>query len=96
MMYFQSLLAPNDEYPTWKRKAPMPNFTSIKEWLKHYSLSKYEESLIKNGFDHIDFIGEDIIDENDLETLGISDTQHKKEFTEALRKKGFSKGKYQI
>ena len=62
------------------------------EWLKHSNLEKYETAFIKHGFDTIDFVGEDIINDADLATMGINDPQDKHDLMEALKKKGYSQG----
>ena len=56
-------------------------------------MDKHETAFIKHGFDTIDFVGEDIINDADLATMGINDPQDKHDLMEALKKKGYSQGK---
>ena len=58
-------------------------------------MEKHETALIKHGFDTIDFVGEDIINDADLATMGINDPQDKHDLMEALKKKGYSQGNNQ-
>ena len=55
-------------------------------------MEKHETAFIKHGFDTIDFVGEDIINDADLATMGINDPQDKHDLMEALKKKGYSQG----
>ena len=55
-------------------------------------MEKHETAFIKHGFDTIDFIGEDIINDADLATMGINDPQDKHDLMEALKRKGYSQG----
>ena len=68
------------------------HFSTLGEWLKHSNLDKHETAFIKHGFDTIDFVGEDIINDADLATMGINDPQDKHDLMEALKKKGYSQG----
>ena len=89
--------APNEEDCTaaWKRKGqeqPPPHFGTVLEWLEYCNLGRHEMAFIKHGFDNIDFVGEDIINDADLATMGINDPQDKHDLMEALKKKGYSQG----
>ena len=87
------ITAPNEDYSgTWKKKSQGTNFGSLRDWLKHYRLEKHENTFIKHGFDNIDFVGEDIINDADLATMGINDPQDKHDLMEALKRKGYSQG----
>ena len=55
-------------------------------------MEKHETAFIKHGFDNIDFVGEDIINDADLATMGINDPQDKHDLMEALKRKGYSQG----
>ena len=68
------------------------HFSTLDEWLKHSKLEKHKTAFIKHGFDTIDFVGEDIINDADLATMGINDPQDKHDLMEALKKKGYSQG----
>ena len=96
--YLLIISAPNEEdcTATWKRKGQEqpPHFGTVLEWLEHCNLGRHEMAFIKHGFDNIDFVGEDIINDADLATMGINDPQDKHDLMEALKRKGFSQGMY--
>ncbi|XP_063961009.1 ankyrin repeat and sterile alpha motif domain-containing protein 1B-like isoform X3 [Lytechinus pictus] len=58
---------------------------SIGAWLDSLNLGQYENMLIANGFDHLDFIGGSIIEEQDLMDIGIVEEIHRKMILEATR-----------
>ena len=76
--------APNEE---------PPKLNTLEDWLTYYKLEKYIKSFQDHGYDDIDFIGQDIIDEQDMRTLGIEANDQTK-LKEALKSKGYIKGKY--
>ena len=73
---------------------PPPKLESLSDWLTYYKLEKYIDAFNLHGFDHIDYIGEDIIDEQDMDTLGVVEEKHRNTLKEALHAKGFIKGIY--
>ena len=77
------------------QETKIQHFSTLGEWLKHSNLEKHETAFIKHGFDTIDFVGEDIINDADLATMGINDPQDKHDLMEALKKKGYSQGNNQ-
>ena len=97
-MYFFS--APNeDNFSTWKKKqaqqqphSPPLEFKNLLDFLSHYKLAKYEKQFMEHGYDDIDFVGEDVINDADLARLGINDRQDQLILMEAFKKKGYSQG----
>ena len=79
-------LAPSEEFP--KKSC----FKSIGDWLKFYNIGMLEETLKEHGFDDIDFVGQDVMNEADLVTMGINDPKAKQSLLLALKERGFSKG----
>ena len=67
-------------------------FKDLKSWLNYHDLEKYHDTFVQHGFDHVDFIGDDIIDESDLISMGISETKLRQNIMIAIEKKGHSKG----
>lgn len=59
---------------------------SVGDWLEGLDLPQYENLFIANGFDDIDFLGCDILDEMDLIDIGISDKNHRRKILEAASK----------
>ncbi|MEE6523615.1 hypothetical protein FKM82_022599 [Ascaphus truei] len=57
--------------------------SSVGEWLQAIGLERYEEGLIHNGWDDLEFLS-DIVEE-DLEEAGVLDPTHKKIILENLQ-----------
>uniref|UniRef100_A0A8C9SSH5 phosphatidylinositol-3,4,5-trisphosphate 5-phosphatase n=1 Tax=Scleropages formosus TaxID=113540 RepID=A0A8C9SSH5_SCLFO len=56
---------------------------SVGEWLRHLGLECYEEGLLHNGWDDLEFLSD--ITEEDLEEAGVLDPAHKKILLESLK-----------
>ena len=93
-LYLFHFLAPSEEYPTWKRKEKI--LKSVSDWLHYIGLGNYESNFVSNGFDHLDFVGCDILTRQDLKTIGIVNDKDTSHLIDALQKKGISKGKFQL
>ncbi|XP_039225688.1 phosphatidylinositol 3,4,5-trisphosphate 5-phosphatase 2 [Crotalus tigris] len=59
--------------------------SSVGEWLRAISMERYEEGLIHNGWDDLEFLSD--ITEEDLEEAGVMDAGHKQLLLENLRLK---------
>ncbi|KAM4796796.1 phosphatidylinositol 3,4,5-trisphosphate 5-phosphatase 2 [Rhinophrynus dorsalis] len=57
--------------------------SSVGEWLRAIGLERYEEGLIHNGWDDLEFLS-DIVEE-DLEEAGVLDSTHKKIILDNLK-----------
>ncbi|XP_062873208.1 phosphatidylinositol 3,4,5-trisphosphate 5-phosphatase 2A [Trichomycterus rosablanca] len=57
--------------------------TSVGEWLQRLGLERYEEGLLRNGWDDLEFLSD--ITEEDLEEAGVVDPTHKKILLASLR-----------
>nr|XP_023648302.1 phosphatidylinositol 3,4,5-trisphosphate 5-phosphatase 2 isoform X1 [Paramormyrops kingsleyae] len=57
--------------------------TSVGEWLQRLGLERYEEGLLHNGWDDLEFLSD--ITEEDLEEAGVLDPMHKKILLESLK-----------
>uniref|UniRef100_A0A803JPD5 phosphatidylinositol-3,4,5-trisphosphate 5-phosphatase n=4 Tax=Xenopus tropicalis TaxID=8364 RepID=A0A803JPD5_XENTR len=57
--------------------------SSVGEWLRAIGLERYEEGLIQNGWDDLEFLS-DIVEE-DLEEAGVLDPTHKRVILESLQ-----------
>lgn len=63
--------APEVEYPTVRRKI---RSGAVADWLRSFGLEHYEQNLIDNGYDDLDFLGTDVLDRAGLvEHLGIAE-----------------------
>ncbi|KAF7219106.1 phosphatidylinositol 3,4,5-trisphosphate 5-phosphatase 2A [Nothobranchius furzeri] len=57
--------------------------SSVGEWLQRLGLEKYEQGLLHNGWDDLEFLSD--ITEEDLEEAGVLDPAHKQILLESLR-----------
>ncbi|XP_072254682.1 phosphatidylinositol 3,4,5-trisphosphate 5-phosphatase 2 [Pyxicephalus adspersus] len=57
--------------------------SSVGEWLRAIGMEQYEEGLIHNGWDDLEFLS-DIVEE-DLEEAGVLDPNHKKKILDNLQ-----------
>ncbi|XP_062953362.1 ankyrin repeat and SAM domain-containing protein 1A isoform X2 [Cynocephalus volans] len=58
---------------------------SVGEWLESIGLQQYESKLLLNGFDDVHFLGSNVMEEQDLREIGISDPQHRRKLLQAAR-----------
>ncbi|KAL5007848.1 hypothetical protein ScPMuIL_016654 [Solemya velum] len=58
---------------------------SVEDWLEGLGLSHYENTLVANGFDDTDFLGIKIMDDQDLDVIGISVPEHRKKMIESAK-----------
>ncbi|XP_067145630.1 phosphatidylinositol 3,4,5-trisphosphate 5-phosphatase 2 [Apteryx mantelli] len=56
---------------------------SVGEWLRAMGLERYEEGLVHNGWDDLEFLSD--ITEEDLEEAGVLDPGHKRVLLESLQ-----------
>ena len=55
----------------------------VGDWLESLALPQYENLLIANGFDDMEFMGADVIEPSDLLQIGVTDAQHVKTIVES-------------
>ncbi|XP_076869994.1 ankyrin repeat and sterile alpha motif domain containing 1Ab isoform X4 [Brachyhypopomus gauderio] len=76
-------------------KEPGPVFTdaagsrvleqSVGEWLEHVGFPQYESKLLLNGFDDLHFMGSNVMEDEDLREIGITDPGHRKKILHAAK-----------
>ncbi|XP_039519939.1 ankyrin repeat and SAM domain-containing protein 1A-like isoform X2 [Pimephales promelas] len=57
----------------------------VGDWLEHIGLPQYESKLLLNGFDDLRFMGNDVMEEQDLREIGITDPGHRRKIVSAAR-----------
>ncbi|XP_064160487.1 ankyrin repeat and SAM domain-containing protein 1A-like [Anguilla rostrata] len=57
----------------------------VGEWLDGVGLPQYESRLLLNGFDDLRFMGGDVMEDQDLREIGITDPGHRKKILHAAR-----------
>ncbi|XP_057556242.1 ankyrin repeat and SAM domain-containing protein 1A isoform X1 [Hippopotamus amphibius kiboko] len=62
-----------------------PPEQSVGEWLEAVGLPQYESRLLLNGFDDVRFLGPNVMEDQDLREIGISDAQHRRKLLQAAR-----------
>ncbi|KAM9076053.1 ankyrin repeat and SAM domain-containing protein 1A isoform 10-T10 [Megaptera novaeangliae] len=62
-----------------------PPEQSVGEWLEAVGLQQYESRLLLNGFDDVRFLGSNVMEDQDLREIGISDAQHRRKLLQAAR-----------
>ncbi|XP_061488322.1 ankyrin repeat and SAM domain-containing protein 1A isoform X8 [Rhineura floridana] len=58
---------------------------SVGEWLETIGLQQYESKLLLNGFDDVRFLGSNVMEDQDLREIGISDPPHRRKLLQAAR-----------
>ncbi|XP_050410780.1 ankyrin repeat and SAM domain-containing protein 1A isoform X2 [Patella vulgata] len=58
---------------------------SVGEWLEIIGLEQYENTLIANGFDDTDFLGNSILEDSELESIGIKVVEHRKKILDSAK-----------
>ncbi|XP_051495122.1 ankyrin repeat and SAM domain-containing protein 1A isoform X3 [Apus apus] len=58
---------------------------SVGEWLESIGLQQYESKLLLNGFDDVRFLGCNVMEDQDLRDIGITDPQHRRKLLQAAR-----------
>ncbi|KAM8863875.1 ankyrin repeat and SAM domain-containing protein 1A isoform 6-T6 [Spinachia spinachia] len=57
----------------------------VGDWLEHVGLPQYESKLLLNGFDDLHYMGNNVMEDQDLREIGITDPGHRKKILHASR-----------
>ncbi|XP_025757104.1 ankyrin repeat and SAM domain-containing protein 1A isoform X3 [Oreochromis niloticus] len=57
----------------------------VGDWLEHVGLPQYESKLLLNGFDDLHYMGSNVMEDQDLKEIGITDPSHRKKILHAAR-----------
>ncbi|XP_071228341.1 ankyrin repeat and SAM domain-containing protein 1A-like isoform X7 [Salvelinus alpinus] len=57
----------------------------VGDWLEHVGLPQYESKLLLNGFDDLHYMGSNVMEEQDLREIGITDPGHRRKILHAAR-----------
>ncbi|XP_072558016.1 ankyrin repeat and SAM domain-containing protein 1A-like isoform X5 [Paramormyrops kingsleyae] len=58
---------------------------AVGDWLEHVGLPQYESKLLLNGFDDLRFLGSNVMEEQDLREIGVTDPGHRRKILQAAR-----------
>ncbi|XP_053385251.1 ankyrin repeat and sterile alpha motif domain-containing protein 1B-like isoform X2 [Mercenaria mercenaria] len=68
-----------------KRERGSGQMISIGEWLESLALGHYENAFVANGYDNIDFLDSNILEEQDLEQIGVLTHGHRQKILQATK-----------
>ncbi|XP_058263796.1 ankyrin repeat and sterile alpha motif domain-containing protein 1B isoform X4 [Hemibagrus wyckioides] len=74
-------LKENDEDHT----GPRCPVQSVGQWLDNIGLVQYENHLLANGFDNVQFMGSNVVEDQDLLEIGILNSAHRQRLLQAIR-----------
>ncbi|CAH1785263.1 unnamed protein product [Owenia fusiformis] len=63
--------------------AGVKKIQSVGDWLDDISMGQYENLLVANGFDDMDFLNPNVLEYCDLVDIGISNEEHRKQILSA-------------
>uniref|UniRef100_A0A673I7V2 Ankyrin repeat and SAM domain-containing protein 1A-like n=1 Tax=Sinocyclocheilus rhinocerous TaxID=307959 RepID=A0A673I7V2_9TELE len=58
---------------------------SVGEWLEHMGFPQYESKLVLNGFDDLRYMGSNVMEDGNLQEIGITDPGHRKKILHAAK-----------
>ncbi|XP_018620850.1 ankyrin repeat and sterile alpha motif domain-containing protein 1B-like [Scleropages formosus] len=58
---------------------------SVGKWLDSIGLVQYENHLLANGFDNVQFMGSNVVEDQDLLEIGILNSAHRQRLLQAIR-----------
>ncbi|XP_056129280.1 ankyrin repeat and SAM domain-containing protein 1A-like [Lampris incognitus] len=57
----------------------------VGDWLEHVGLPQYESKLLLNGFDDLHYMGSNVMEDQDLREIGITEPSHRRKILHAAR-----------
>ncbi|GFV53434.1 ankyrin repeat and sterile alpha motif domain-containing protein 1B [Trichonephila clavipes] len=67
----------------FQRSSFTSSFNTVEEWLKSLDLAIYTTNFVENGYDDIDFLGGNILEDDDLVDMNVSNKDHRKKILES-------------
>ncbi|XP_074123271.1 ankyrin repeat and sterile alpha motif domain-containing protein 1B isoform X15 [Sminthopsis crassicaudata] len=58
---------------------------TVGQWLENIGLPQYENHLIANGFDNVQFMGSNVMEDQDLLEIGILNSGHRQRILQAIQ-----------
>uniref|UniRef100_A0A3B3D626 Ankyrin repeat and sterile alpha motif domain containing 1B n=1 Tax=Oryzias melastigma TaxID=30732 RepID=A0A3B3D626_ORYME len=71
-------------FPSWIARPRCP-LQSVGQWLDSIGLVQYENHLLANGFDNVQFMGSNVVEDQDLLEIGILNSAHRQRLLQAIR-----------
>uniref|UniRef100_A0A3Q1J4B5 Ankyrin repeat and sterile alpha motif domain-containing protein 1B n=1 Tax=Anabas testudineus TaxID=64144 RepID=A0A3Q1J4B5_ANATE len=66
-------------------QCPRCPLQSVGQWLDSIGLVQYENHLLANGFDNVQFMGSNVVEDQDLLEIGILNSAHRQRLLQAIR-----------
>uniref|UniRef100_A0A8C4X8Q1 Ankyrin repeat and sterile alpha motif domain containing 1B n=1 Tax=Erpetoichthys calabaricus TaxID=27687 RepID=A0A8C4X8Q1_ERPCA len=82
IFYGYSLLKRLPLHPLIGPRCPVQ---SVGQWLDNIGLVQYENHLLANGFDNVQFMGSNVVEDQDLLEIGILNSAHRQRLLQAIR-----------
>ncbi|XP_012927733.1 ankyrin repeat and sterile alpha motif domain-containing protein 1B isoform X14 [Heterocephalus glaber] len=82
---------PADGYSLLKRfplhplTGPRCPVQTVGQWLESFGLPQYENHLMANGFDNVQFMGSNVMEDQDLLEIGILNSGHRQRILQAIQ-----------
>nr|XP_009925798.1 PREDICTED: ankyrin repeat and sterile alpha motif domain-containing protein 1B-like [Haliaeetus albicilla] len=82
---------PVDGYSLLKRlplhppTGPRCPVQTVGQWLENIGLPQYENHLLANGFDNVQFMGSNVMEDQDLLEIGILNSGHRQRILQAIQ-----------
>ncbi|XP_067283757.1 ankyrin repeat and sterile alpha motif domain-containing protein 1B isoform X5 [Pseudorasbora parva] len=70
---------------TENHSGPRCPVQSVGQWLDNIGLVQYENHLLSNGFDNVQFMGSNVVEDQDLLEIGILNSAHRQRLLQAIR-----------
>ncbi|XP_074936365.1 ankyrin repeat and sterile alpha motif domain-containing protein 1B isoform X2 [Phalacrocorax aristotelis] len=68
--------------PTTRPRCPVQ---TVGQWLENIGLPQYENHLLANGFDNVQFMGSNVMEDQDLLEIGILNSGHRQRILQAIQ-----------
>uniref|UniRef100_A0A674P394 Ankyrin repeat and sterile alpha motif domain containing 1B n=1 Tax=Takifugu rubripes TaxID=31033 RepID=A0A674P394_TAKRU len=68
-----------------ENSGPRCPMQSVGQWLDSIGLVQYENHLLANGFDNVQFMGSNVVEDQDLLEIGILNSAHRQRLLQAIR-----------
>ncbi|KAM4881536.1 ankyrin repeat and sterile alpha motif domain-containing protein 1B isoform 8-T8 [Thomomys bottae] len=77
----------NSELEEMNEEATRPRcpVQSVGQWLESLGLPQYENHLMANGFDNVQFMGSNVMEDQDLLEIGILNSGHRQRILQAIQ-----------
>ncbi|KAM8982417.1 ankyrin repeat and sterile alpha motif domain-containing protein 1B isoform 12-T12 [Sarcophilus harrisii] len=72
-------------FPLHPLAGPRCPVQTVGQWLENIGLPQYENHLIANGFDNVQFMGSNVMEDQDLLEIGILNSGHRQRILQAIQ-----------